>query len=115
MTRTTPRALSLQNLLRKAPYEGRKAVRYVNPNVSVKMSDVSEHSDSEFYHPTKKKRVKRGGHLIKCSLTELDLAGRENICYSVMAHGPRCTRSIRHDLGPNIPPYGPPTRSISPY
>ena len=73
MTRTTPRALSLQNLLRKSPYEGRKAVRYINPNVSVKMSDVSEHSNSAFYHPTKKKkekkRVKRGGHLIKCSLS----------------------------------------------
>ena len=61
MTRTTPRALLLQNLLRKSPYEGHKAVRYINPNVSVKMSDVSEHSDSEFYHPTKKKKGKKKG------------------------------------------------------
>ena len=43
------------------------------------MSDVSEHSDSEFYFPKKKKKEKRGGHMIKCLLTELGRAGRENI------------------------------------
>ena len=47
------------------------------------MSDVSEHSDSQFYFPEKKKKkkkkVKRGGHMIKCLLTELGRAGRENI------------------------------------
>ena len=44
------------------------------------MSDVSEHSDSEFYFPKKKKKKeKRGGHMIKCLLTELGRAGRENI------------------------------------
>ena len=32
-----------------------------------------------------------------------------------MAHGPRCARSVRHDLGPNIFPSGPPTQSISTY
>ena len=74
------------------------------------MSDVSEHS--EFCYP-KKKKVKRGGHMIKCLLTELGRAGRENIWPSVMAHGPRCARSVRHDLGPNIFPSGPPTQSIS--
>ena len=80
------------------------------------MSDVSEHSDSEFYFPQKrKKREKRGGHMIKCLLTELGRAGRENIWPSVMAHGPRCARSVRHDLGPNIFPSGPPTQSISTY
>ena len=78
------------------------------------MSDVSEHSDSEFYFP-KKKKEKRGGHMIKCLLTELGRAGRENIWPSVMAHGPRCARSVRHDLGPNIFPSGPPTQSISTY
>ena len=32
-----------------------------------------------------------------------------------MAHGPRCARSVRHDLGPNIFQSGPPTQSISTY
>ena len=63
------------------------------------MSDVSEHSDSEFYFPKKKKKKeKRGGHMIKCLLTELGRAGRENIWPSVISHGPRCARSVRHDL-----------------
>ena len=45
------------------------------------MSDVSEHSNSEFYFPKKKKKKKekRGGHMIKCLLTELGRAERENI------------------------------------
>ena len=84
---------------------------YINPDFSVKMSDVSEHS--EFFYPKKKKKEKRGGHMIKCLLTELGRAGRENIWPLVMAHGPRCARSVRHDLGPNIFPSGPPTQSIS--
>ena len=46
--------------------------------------------------------------MIKCLLTELGRA-------LVMAHGPRCARSVRHDLGPNIFPSGPPTQSISTY
>ena len=58
---------------------------------------------------------KHSGHIIECLLTELGLAGRENIWHSVMAHGPRCARSVRHDLGPNIFPSGPPTQSISTY
>ena len=49
---------------------------YINPDFSVKMSDVSEHS--EFCY-LEKKREKRGGHMIKCLLTELGRAGRENI------------------------------------
>ena len=53
--------------------------------------------------------------MIKCLLTELGRAGRENIWPSVMAHGPRCARSVRHDLGPNIFLSGPPTQSISTY
>ena len=79
------------------------------------MSDVSEHSDSEFYYPKKKKKKeeKRGAYMIKFLLTELGRAGRENIWHSVMAHGPRCARSVRRDLGPNIFPSGPPTQSIS--
>ena len=53
--------------------------------------------------------------MIKCLLTELGRAGRENIWPSVISHGPRCARSVRHDLGPNIFPSGPPTQSISTY
>ena len=53
--------------------------------------------------------------MIKCLLTELDRAGQENLWPEVMAHGPRCARSVRHDLGPNIFPSGPPTQSISTY
>ena len=63
----------------------------------------------------KKKKEKDGGHMIKCLLTELGRAGRENIWPLVMAHGPRCARSVRHDLGPNIFLSGPPTQSISTY
>ena len=78
------------------------------------MSDVSEHSDSEFYFPKKKKKKeKHDGHMIKCLLTELGQAKWENIWPSVMAHGPRSARSICHDLGPNIFLSGPPTQSIS--
>ena len=33
---------------------------YVNPDFSVKMSDVSEYSDSEFYYPKKNKNKKKG-------------------------------------------------------
>ena len=53
--------------------------------------------------------------MIKCLLTEFGRAGRENIWLSVMTHGPRCARSVRHDLEPNIFPSGPPTQSISTY
>ena len=77
------------------------------------MSDISEHSDCEFYSPKKKKKEKRGGHMIKCLLTELGRAGRENIWHSVVAHGPRCAWSVSHDLWPNIFPSRPPTKSIS--
>ena len=87
---------------------------YLNPSFSAKMSDVSEHSDSEFYFPRKKKKKgKARWSYDKCLLTELGWAGRENIWPSVMAHGPRCARSVRQDLGPNIFPSGPSTQSIS--
>ena len=63
----------------------------------------------------KRKKEKRVSHIIKCLLTELGRARRENIWHSVMAHRPRYARSIRHDLRPNIFPSGPPTQSISTY
>ena len=46
------------------------------------MSDVSEHSDSEFYFPKKKKKKKKrksAWSYDKCLLTELGRAGPENI------------------------------------
>ena len=62
---------------------------------------------------TKERQKKCSGHMIKCLLTELGRAGRENIWLSVRTHGPRCARSVRPDLEPNIFPSGPPTQSIS--
>ena len=67
------------------------------------------------YKKIKNKKEKRGGHMIKCLLTELGWAGQQNIWPSVMAHRPRCAQSVRYDLGPNIFPSGPPTQSISTY
>ena len=46
-------------------------------------------------------------------LTESGRVKRENICFSVMAHGTRCSRSVRYDLEPNNFPSGPPTQLIS--
>ena len=74
---------------------------YINLDISVKKSDVSEHYEFD-YRKLEKKKEKRGGHIIKCLLTELGRAGRENIWPSFMAHGPRCARSVRHDLGPPL-------------
>ena len=76
MTRTDPRALFIAKVLRKSPYEGRTRIAhsphtgilsiacarcelkqlccYINPDSSVKMSDVSEHS--EFDYPKRKER-----------------------------------------------------------
>ena len=42
-------------------------------------------------------------------------AGRKNISHTVMADGTRCGWSIRHDLGRNDFPSGPPAQSISTY
>ena len=90
---------------------------YINPDFSVKKSNVSEHYEFDYPKIKKKKREKkkekRDGHIIKCLLTELGRAGRENIWPLFMVQGPRCARSVRHDLGPNIFPSGPPTQSIS--
>ena len=56
------------------------------------MSDASEHSNSKFYF-LKKKKEKRGGHMIKCLLTELGRAGRK-------IFGPRSWRTDLAALGP---------------
>ena len=65
---------------------------YIIPDFSVKMSDVSEHS--EFDYPKKeekkKKKEKRGGHIINCLLTD-----------SVMALGPYAMTSIYFPVRPS--------------
>ena len=106
-----PRAIA------RARCELKQLFCYINPDFSVKKSDVSEHY--EFDYPKikeknkKKKKENRSGHIIKCLLTEFGPAGRENIWPSVMAHGPLRAQSIGHDLGPNIFPSGPSTQSVS--
>ena len=55
------------------------------------------------------KTSRKFGHMIKYLLTKLGRAGWENIWLSVMVHGPRCARSVRHDLEPKVFPSGPPT------
>ena len=50
------------------------------------MSDESEHSEFGYPKKKKKKKEKRGGHIIKCLLTELGRAGRESVRPEVMVH-----------------------------
>ena len=89
MTRTARRALLFQNL-RKSPYEGRTRWREQGRKkpvgsariaaCSVKMSEVSEHSDRDFITRKKimiKNNESRGGHMMKFLLSELDQAGRK--------------------------------------
>ena len=79
---------------------------YVNPDFSVKMSDESEYSDSEFYYPKKDKNKKKDkccAHMIKCLLTELGLAGRENIWPEVIALGPYAMTSGQLFSRPALP------------
>ena len=89
----------------------------INPDFSVKKSDLSEHYEFDYPKIKKKtrekKKEKRDGHKIKCLLTELGRARQENIWLSFVAHGPRYAQSARHDLGPNIFPSRPPIQSIS--
>ena len=56
----------------------------------------------------KRLKEKTERHMIKCLLTELGRARRENIWLLVMAY-------VRHDLEPNTFPSGPPTQPISTY
>ena len=78
--------------------------------------DVSQ-SDSKKKKKKKKKKkspalgwnkVKKfsahNGHMIKCLLTQIDRARRENIWLSVMTHG---FRSVGYDLEPHIFPFDP--------
>ena len=56
---------------------------YINPDFSVKVSHVSEHSDMDFTTRKKKIMIKS---MIKCLLTELGQARRENIWPEVTAY-----------------------------
>ena len=62
---------------------------------------------------TSRKFVSKLAIMITYLLTKLSQARWENIWLSVIAHGPRCARSICHDLEPIIFPFRPPTLSIS--
>ena len=46
-------------------------------------------------------------HMIKYLSTTSGWAERENIWLSVMAHGPRCAWSVRHEIEPTFFPSGP--------
>ena len=66
---------------------------YINLNFSVKMSNVSEHSEFDYPKKKKKKKEKRGGHIIKCLLTELgqavqEIFGPRSWCTDLAALGP---------------------------
>ena len=50
-----------------------------------------------------KKKEKHGGHIIKCLLTELVRAGRENIWHSDMALGPYAMTSGQIFSRPALP------------
>ena len=47
------------------------------------------------------------GHMMKYSSAMSGRAERENIWLSVMAHGPRCAWSVRHEIEPTFFPSGP--------
>ena len=47
------------------------------------------------------------GHTMKYSSAMSGRAERENIWLSVMAHGPRCAWSVRHEIEPTFFPSGP--------
>ena len=149
MTRTAPRALSLQNYwenprIRAVREQGRKKPSgpariaygphtgilsiararcelkqiccYINPDPSVKKSDVSEHyefDDPKIKKRKKKEKRKKGKARWSYNKMLIDWvrSGRTGK-YLALVHG---ARSVRHDLGPNIVPSGPPTQSISTY
>ena len=87
---------------------------YINPDFSVKMSHVTEYSDSEFYYPKKTKTKKKGKVLWSCDKMLIDWvrSGRTGK-YLALGHGVRT--SLLSVRTPNILPSGPPTQSISTY
>ena len=63
---------------------------------------LSEHSEFD-YPKKKKKKERRGVHMIKCLLTELGRAGRENIWPEDMAYGPSAATSGQIFSRPALP------------
>ena len=82
MTHTALRALSLQN------YWENPRMRAVRDGEQGRKK-LSSPARIEYVLQRKKEKEKRGGHIIKCLLTELGWARRENIWHLVMAHGPQ--------------------------
>ena len=65
----------------RARCERKQLCCYINLDLSFKMSNVPNFVTRK--KENKRKKVERGGHIIKCFLTELGRAGRENIWHSV--------------------------------
>ena len=51
-----------------------------------------------------KEKFKFQNFFFLARVAECVRAGRENIWLSIMSHGPRCVRSVRHDFELNIFP-----------
>ena len=101
MTRTALRALSLQKYwvlsIARARCKLKQLCCYINPDFSVKMSDVSEYSDSEFYYPKKTKTNKKGKVLCSYDKMLIDWvrSGRTGK-YLALGHSARTSlRSVR--------------------
>ena len=87
----------IAKLLRKSQYEGRMwwpehgrkkpyGLHTGILSIACAKCEPSEHSKIDY--PKKKKKEKRGCHIIKCLLTELGQAGWENISHSVRTPRP---------------------------
>ena len=76
---------------------------YINPDFSVKKSDVSEHYEFDYPKIRKKKGKARWSYNNMYLLTELGRARRENIWPSFMALGPYAMTSGQIFNGPALP------------
>ena len=106
MTRTALRALSLQNHWWKSRM---RDVRIYASGAGKSRTALPQKRSASGVKTSRKFVPKLVIIIIKYLLTKSGRAGWENIWLSVMAYGPRCARSARHDLEPNIFPSGPPT------
>ena len=61
---------------------------YINPDFSVKMSDVSEHSDGKFYYPKKEKKREKVRWSSDKMLIDCVRSGRTGK-YLTLGHGAR--------------------------
>ena len=103
MTRTVLRVLSLQNHWWKSRM---RAVRICASGTGKSRTALLQKRTASRVKTPSKFVFKL---VIKYLLTKLGRVGWENIRLSVLAHRPRCARSVRHDLEPNTFPSGSPT------